>query len=550
MNFFSKMSIRAKLVLGFGILNILLVITSVFSVTTTKSNIDASYNVERILNKSYNRVMNTQKSLEKANDMILYYLQGKTNHDRNLAFADESLSKIDEISKVSSVMNENVIGELPSSNAYKNNILKVKRQAANLKNLYMTNVVPLIKENKTQEALDEYIADVLPVANDCLFIYRALIDEQVALSTSITQGNTSKGPMYTAIGIAIFAVILALIISKVFSSYIENNFHYLKKYIGLMAKGDFSFELKNHCHDEFGDVFKSAQEMKEKLGSSIADVVHTYRDFDIQLKKINEQIDGVASAIADAESRSVTVSAASDEMVSTTSDIAKNCESAASNANGTQSITNHGVHEVEQVIDSIRNQAQKTQNDANLIAALVQQSNKIGSIVQTIEDIASQTNLLALNAAIEAARAGEAGKGFAVVADEVRALASRSSASTQEITKMVSQIQSDANSANESMVQTLSDMNNLAERASGVTSILNDINQHVDEVNSQINQIATAATQQTTATSEISTNMQGVSTLTQESANSAQASSDEIDVLRQTGQDLLDKLAFFKLPNK
>ena len=105
-------------------------------------------------------------------------------------------------------------------------------------------------------------------------------------------------------------------------------------------------------------------------------------------------------------------------------------------------------------------------------------------------------------------------------------------------------------SANESMVQTLSDMNNLAERASGVTSILNDINQHVDEVNSQINQIATAATQQTTATSEISTNMQGVSTLTQESANSAQASSDEIDVLRQTGQDLLDKLAFFKLPNK
>ena len=547
MNFFSKMSIRAKLVLGFGILNILLVITSVFSVTTTKSNIDASYNVERILNKSYNRVMNTQKSLEKANDMILYYLQGKTNHDRNLAFADESLSKIDEIAKVSSVMNENVIGELPSSNAYKNNILKVKRQAANLKNLYMTTVVPLIKENKTQEALDEYIADVLPVANDCLFIYQALIDEQVALSTSITQGNTSKGPMYTAIGIAIFAVILALIISKVFSSYIENNFHYLKKYIGLMAKGDFSFELKNHCHDEFGDVFKSAQEMKEKLGSSIADVVHTYRDFDIQLKKINEQIDGVASAIADAESRSVTVSAASDEMVSTTSDIAKNCESAASNANGTQSITNHGVHEVEQVIDSIRNQAQKTQNDANLIAALVQQSNKIGSIVQTIEDIASQTNLLALNAAIEAARAGEAGKGFAVVADEVRALASRTSSSTSEITKMVSQIQENANTANESMQSSVQNMDNLAVETSTIESLLNDITDQVSSVNAQITQIATAAEQQTTATSEISTNMQDITHSSESLSNDCAQAKQEVDNSVKLLRNLLDTLSRIKI---
>ena len=107
---------------------------------------------------------------------------------------------------------------------------------------------------------------------------------------------------------------------------------------------------------------------------------------------------------------------------------------------------------------------------------------------------------------------------------------------------MVSQIQSDANSANESMTNTLGEMKDLAERASGVTNILNDINGHVDDVNSQIGQIATAAQQQTTATSEISNNMQGVSSLTQQSSNSSQDSKVEIEQLREAAKDLLEKL--------
>ena len=547
MDLLRNLSLRMKLMLGFGFLNILIIVTSGFAVINTSKNIDASYNVERILGKSYSRVMNTQRALDKANDVIVSYLNGKATHDHNEAFIADSVGKIEEIAKVSSVMNENIIGDLPSSESYKNNILTVKKQANELVADYKQKVVPLVAANKLTEALDVYIYEVLPITNRCLELYQKLIDEQVTLSTELTRANTSKGPMYTSIILAVISVIIAFLISRGISGYIHRNFTLLISYIVRMEKGDFNFRIDNTLEDEFGKVFNSACQMRLKLGESLAGVVKSYRAFDERLSGIHSKISSVAEAIADAESRSVTVSAASDEMVSTTSDIAKNCENAAANANDTQNITEHGVTEVECVIDAIRNQAEKTKKDAQLISTLVDQTNKIGTIVQTIEDIASQTNLLALNAAIEAARAGEAGKGFAVVADEVRALASRSSSSTQEITKMVSQIQSDANSANESMTHTLGEMKDLAERASGVTDILNDINSHVDNVNSQIGQIATAAQQQTTATSEISNNMQGVSTLTRQSANSSQDSNDEIEQLRAAAKDLLEKLAVFKL---
>lgn len=546
MGLLSSLSLRAKLLLSFLIFNLLIIITSLFAVFNTNSNIDASYNTSMILGKSYGRVMNTQKALDHFDDFTLNFLNHKSNIG-NDEFIQKTTKFIENVAKTTGTMNENITGVLPSSDKYKANILKAKKDVAEFSNYFQSSIIPLVKVNNIHDATDTYVEDVMPKLRECKGIFKDLIDEQVAISTQIVNSTTSKTPMYISITIAVISIIIGLLISNSLAKYIKHNFSKLIDAMDKIAQGNFDFKLENHTHDEFGTVFDSAIQMRRLLGGSIGDVVKSYKDFALKLQDINDKVNQVATQIADAENRSMTVSAASDEMVSTTGDIAKNCESAAANSNETENITHHGVNEVETVISSIRSQADKTRKDAELIKALVEQSNKIGSIVQTIEDIASQTNLLALNAAIEAARAGEAGKGFAVVADEVRALASRSSASTQEITKMVTQIQSDANSANESMNQSLGDMNVLADKASGVTDILNDIISRVDNVNTQIAQIATAATQQTTATSEISTNMQGVSSLTQESSGISQETSQDVQTLHTNATELLQKLSAFKL---
>ena len=545
MGFLSRLSLRAKLIFGFTTLNILILVTSAFSVINTNTNIDASNNVGLILGKSYNRVMNTQKALEKFDVYTIEFLTGQRPVG-NDEFMSVSSGMIEEIATTTGTMNENIIGQLPSSQKYKNNILKAKVDVAEFSKYFKSTIVDLIRSGEKEAALDLYMKEVNPKFRHCKAIFEELIDEQVSLSTQIVKSNSSETPMYVSIVIAIISIIIGLIISTNLSGYIRRNFDKLIDAMTKMAKGNFNFKIENNAKDEFGALFDSSIKMRRTLGGSISDVVNSYKVLGSELQTIDHQVIQIADAISEAESRSMTVSAASDEMVSTTGDIAKNCETAAQHSNETQSITQQGVHEIETVISAIRNQADKTKRDADLIKTLVDQSNKIGSIVQTIEDIASQTNLLALNAAIEAARAGEAGKGFAVVADEVRALASRSSSSTQEITKMVSQVQNDANSANESMAQSLGEMNNLADKAAGVTDILNDIINRVESVNTQISQIATAATEQTTATSEISTNMQGVSSLTQESANISQTTSQQVQKLADESAELLKKLSVFE----
>ncbi len=370
---------------------------------------------------------------------------------------------------------------------------------------------------------------------------------EVKAATEAVKSLRTTGDLITIAACTAGSVILALIISLLFSRSITSILRSVLESVRQFGRGDFSAEVKVTSSTEFGEVQKGLEAMRRDLSGIIALVKDTSGKIVDAMGNVSSISDRIRASSKDSQSRALTVAAASDEMVSTTADIAKNCEAAARDAGTTNSITQQSIASVQQTIDIIKKQAEKTRSDADQIAALAEQADKVSTIVETIESIASQTNLLALNAAIEAARAGEAGKGFAVVADEVRTLASRTSRSTQEITKMVTGIQQGAKACNDSMAMSCENMNQIAASSDGIKETLGKVSSQVSGVSEEISQVTSAVEQQNLATSEISTNMQGITKAAKELSDDAAGCDESVDSAQALLRDLNDRLVQIRL---
>jgi methyl-accepting chemotaxis protein len=191
--------------------------------------------------------------------------------------------------------------------------------------------------------------------------------------------------------------------------------------------------------------------------------------------------------------------------------------------------------------------ALRVKSSAKAVESLGSRSDQIGEIVGTIEDIADQTNLLALNAAIEAARAGEQGRGFAVVADEVRALAERTTRATKEISGMIKAIQHETKSAVIAMEEGVSEVAKGSDKAADSGRALEQILQQINDVNGQIHQVATAAEEQTATTSEISNNMMQITDVVAQTSRGAQESAAAANQLSVLAEDLKRIVSQFKI---
>jgi len=216
------------------------------------------------------------------------------------------------------------------------------------------------------------------------------------------------------------------------------------------------------------------------------------------------------------------VATAINEMSSTVLEIAKNTQLAATAARDANESSVTGRQQMSNIMQSIRRLSDEVSQSAETIKQLEEQSHSIGVVLDVIKNIAEQTNLLALNAAIEAARAGEQGRGFAVVADEVRSLAQRTQQSTEEIEKIIAELQSRSQTA----AQTMEECCNLAgasvNQATEGNQSLEIIAEHVATINSMNDQIATAVEEQSTVTEEVNRNITNISESAEESSQNAQ----------------------------
>ncbi|MGD8218081.1 methyl-accepting chemotaxis protein [Pseudomonas thivervalensis] len=218
------------------------------------------------------------------------------------------------------------------------------------------------------------------------------------------------------------------------------------------------------------------------------------------------------------------VSTAATQMSAAVHEVAHNAASASGAAQEASSQSRDGAEVVSSTIESIRQLAQEVESASGTIEALAQETSSIGAVLEVIRGIAEQTNLLALNAAIEAARAGEQGRGFAVVADEVRALAARTQDSTKDIQVRIERLQSGVAKAVQAMHVGSSKARDSVERAAGVDQVLSGTGGSIQRINDMAAQIASACEEQSSVTEEIARNISDIRDLSNEAAaNSAQS---------------------------
>ena len=294
--------------------------------------------------------------------------------------------------------------------------------------------------------------------------------------------------------------------------------------IESMSNGDLTQRIGIKSSDEIGDMSRHIDTFIDSLHGSIQSFARNAQELAAASKELSDTSEQMARGAEQVAQQSTAVATAGEEMTATSRDISQNCQMAAESSVVAMTAAESGSAVVGQTVAVMGKIAERVQLSAKSIEGLGSRSDQIGAIIGTIEDIADQTNLLALNAAIEAARAGEQGRGFAVVADEVRALAERTTKATREISEMIKAVQTETRNAVGEMESGVREVQQGTAEANRSGDAIRQILEQIEAVNMQVNQIATAAEEQTATTSEIAGNMHQITGVVQQTSRGAQES--------------------------
>ncbi|GFO61371.1 hypothetical protein GMST_36960 [Geomonas silvestris] len=352
---------------------------------------------------------------------------------------------------------------------------------------------------------------------------------------------------FVMIGVSLLVALISLLISlRIIASITKPLAHAMVATRGI-AQGDLTRRIASAGNDEIGAICSSINNIVVHFHEVISRVAENTRQVASASTQLSLAAEQMATGSARVAGQADTVATASEEMAATSNEIAQNCTSAASSSQQANQAAAAGAEVVKGTVRGMTQIAENVRKSAASIGSLGTKSEQIGGIVCTINDIADQTNLLALNAAIEAARAGEHGRGFAVVADEVRALAQRTASATKEIGELIKAVQSETREAIKVMEAGVREVEQGSAEAEQSGGALEEILQQIGALTMQVNQIATAAEEQTATTGEITGNIQTISEVVQETAASAQESASSALKLSQLADEQQKLVGQFRL---
>ncbi|GLQ33540.1 methyl-accepting chemotaxis protein [Litoribrevibacter albus] len=312
------------------------------------------------------------------------------------------------------------------------------------------------------------------------------------------------------------------------------------------GEGDLTRRLTVKSNDESGvmaDAFNTFVDMVHTLISEIKSNASQVGEEADGARRVSEQV----REISDQQSRSIEqVSTAFHEMVATSNEVAQNCSQTASSADESQQQASQGRQFIQETSESVNILEDIIVDSNNAMSELAQEANNITSILDTIRGIAEQTNLLALNAAIEAARAGEQGRGFAVVADEVRTLAQKTAESTEEIDNLISSLNKRTNVVSEKLSSSLEHSKQTVETTEKTKAVFESIQRSVTNIGDMATQIAAAAEEQHSVAEDINMNITDVHNEAQKANEASVQSHTNSQTLSQLSQELTALVSRFK----
>ena len=430
---------------------------------------------------------------------------------------------------------------------------KLLQEDKKLFEVYAKNLEKMLKFSR--ESDNHFIrttleSDVDPVADklrDALEKHQKYVREQVAVAGVASEKAAMRVESLTGVAILVGIAVIAVLGVFIGRSIVAGVVGVQKMISRIEAELDFSLRVPAKYRDELGQMARALNRLLERLQKSIGAIAASAAKVSTASATMTDSSEQVARASEEQSSSASSMAASVEELTVSISHVGERASETRHSTSEAGTIADHGRDIVEQTIGQINAIAEAVKQASERIHSLGEQSDRITSMVAVIREVADQTNLLALNAAIEAARAGEQGRGFAVVADEVRKLAERTAKSTQDITGMVDAVRNGARSAEEGMqiaVERVGAGVSLSSEVSDSIRKISDGSHHTVEM---VNEISGAISEQAAASTNIAQQVERIAQMAEECSAAAKGSADSAHQLDQLAAEMRHVVSEYKI---